>query len=260
MSDTPTPPPPPTNLPVAGPVEPEEPRAEFIALTPKEMTAAHAGLLSWAEAKSREVQTEVKELADEVALAKQNKWRSGGFERHKRMAERRLGFYQRVIEALRAGYIVIPNFEVDIFAIRTDKTKPHGKHEMGDQWSAPHFPQEAKELPAGEGKYVGPMAEQETRYGPSGEVDKQGQPIKKYFAWPTDFADVAFPVIVAKPQVMNATAQAMALKVFDQIGVTQEFVRGRRGDPVVVGKILNPRHNAPDLTFFIAWYLDPSRI
>jgi hypothetical protein len=60
---------------------------------------------------------------------------------------------------------------------------------------------------------------------------------------------------------MQRTAQAMALKVFDEIGVATDTVRGRsgtRGDPVLIGRILNPNPNKPALSVFLGWYFDPS--
>lgn len=55
--------------------------------------------------------------------------------------------------------------------------------------------------------------------------------------------------IASKPK-----ARAMALNVFDQLGVVRNSVRS--GDPIVVGQILDPRGGGRMATFFVAWWLD----
>ena len=70
--------------------------------------------------------------------------------------------------------------------------------------------------------------------------------------WAKEFKDIDFPFKLAKPQIMEATAAAMALKVFDQIGCLPQF---RAPDPIICGQILKPKDRQP-VTFFIAWWLD----
>jgi hypothetical protein len=231
---------------------------DFVALSPAEMTTAHEGMLRWAESKVREMSAEIGEFQAEAKLAKENGWRSGGFERHKKIAQRRLAFYQKIIDALKAGYIVVPNFAMTAFAIRTTAESPRGGKEIYT-WSTPTFEQQAEVLPSGEGRYVNPEPSKET-WTEDGGLDKEGKPKELKIASPDDFVDVVFPLAVAKVQIMAATAQAMALKVFDEIGMTDEWHGGRRGDPIVLGRLLNPRRNAPSVTFFIGWYFDARRI
>jgi hypothetical protein len=60
---------------------------------------------------------------------------------------------------------------------------------------------------------------------------------------------------------MNATAEAMALKVFDQIGIANP-VRNvgvqRKGDPLIIGQVLSKRVGWTQkcVSFIIAWYLN----
>lgn len=231
---------------------------DFIALSPAEMTTAHGGMLQWATSKVREMKAEVEEFQAEADLAKANKWRSGGFERHKKISERRLLFYEKIIEALKAGYVVVPNFAMQAFAIRTKAETPRGGV-VSAKWGTPAIAtQEAQELPAGEGEYVNPTPSRDTWSEKS--TDAKGAEIVKYFAEPNEFVDVVFPLAVAKPQIMAAAGQAMALKVFDEIGMTEEWNHSRRGDPILLGRLLNPRRNSPSMTFFIGWYFDSRRI
>jgi len=240
---------------------PEQPETmtQFVALSPDEMKAAHGGMLEWAQSKIREMKAEVKEFQEEVDLAKQNKWRSGGFERHRKIAERRLNFYRKVAEALNAGYIVVPNFAMTAFAIRTTARKPQGGTEVS-KWAHDHsdFIQQPQELPPGEGRYVNNVPSKERWQRAA--VDEKGNAITNYFARPDEFVDMVFPLAVAKPQIMGATAHAMSFRIFDEVGMTEEWQGGRRGDPIVIGRIRNPWSGHPHMTFFIGWYMDTRRV
>ncbi|NIN69677.1 MAG: hypothetical protein GTO63_34330 [Anaerolineae bacterium] len=78
---------------------------------------------------------------------------------------------------------------------------------------------------------------------------------------------------------MKATSRAMALKIFDEIGVLpSETPKGRaqtrdrrqlvrsgsmRGDPILVGRLLDPRgtkRNPKVMNFIIGWRLDTSTL
>jgi hypothetical protein len=67
---------------------------------------------------------------------------------------------------------------------------------------------------------------------------------------------------LAKPALMQRTATAMAQKLFDEIGVAVDssFSGRTSGDPILLGRIRNPRRGRPDMTFFIGWYFDPSQL
>jgi len=74
-------------------------------------------------------------------------------------------------------------------------------------------------------------------------------------AWTTDFQEVVFPLVAARPEIMGATADAMGLKVFDAIGICPPV---RKGDPLIIGKIYGqgPNWNRKEVSFLIAWHLD----
>jgi hypothetical protein len=66
-----------------------------------------------------------------------------------------------------------------------------------------------------------------------------------------------FPLAIAHPLVMDATAAAMALKIFDRIGVVNNRNQSR-GDPIVLGQITRKDgYSTKTASFLIAWYLDP---
>ena len=78
------------------------------------------------------------------------------------------------------------------------------------------------------------------------------------------FEDVEFPLDLAKPELMRITSEAMALKLFDEIGVLRvqrDDTAVAKGDPVILGRIIHPvgrDYNSARtrLTFFIGWYVD----
>lgn len=62
---------------------------------------------------------------------------------------------------------------------------------------------------------------------------------------------------MAKPHIMCAVERAMALKIFDDIGILPD-PSPKKKDPIIVGRIYdNPTtyHRVP-LTFMISWHLD----
>lgn len=63
------------------------------------------------------------------------------------------------------------------------------------------------------------------------------------------------PLDVARPEVMDATRRAMALELFDQVGVARN--NAAAGDPIVCGVIRDPTRRGKQVTFFVAWCLNP---
>jgi hypothetical protein len=77
---------------------------------------------------------------------------------------------------------------------------------------------------------------------------------------PTEFNEAEFPVMAAHPVVMEATARARDMNVFDQIGICPPTRRRGKGDPLIIGQIIEtmPKWGEPPkvISFLIAWYLD----
>ena len=48
----------------------------------------------------------------------------------------------------------------------------------------------------------------------------------------------------------------------DEIGVAEDSWTGGTGkpDPIIIGRLRNPRRNAPAISFFVGWYFDPSHL
>jgi hypothetical protein len=89
---------------------------------------------------------------------------------------------------------------------------------------------------------------------------------KRFKAVPVAFGYVDFPVALATPAVLDATQAAMAKNIFDEIGGLPGR-RSRKGDPIVVGRILRPTaapitswQLRPAVTFLIAWWVDTRQL
>lgn len=222
-----------------------------IARYPYQMEKCQKSLIEWCAQKIAQTQAEADDLLENLEIAKKNGWGTAAFVRHSRKAIQRVQFYDKIKLALEAGHCIVPNFPVDIIAIRTKKHKPE-EQEDKDRWDRKE--QSADVLPSGEGEYKSPLPVIFQRALPTG---KDGAAETYYFA--KEFQDCDFPFTVAKPEILSATALAMMDKVFDEIGVLPGSKK-RKADPIIVGRIIDPRstYDKRFVTFLIAWFVDTS--
>lgn len=245
--------------------------AMVYAVDPGALKAAGVEMRSFFEARRAEMAALFAEqhAAYEHALA--HTWASGALKRAAADTLKRGEFYDKIVKALEAGYLVIPNLPIDVFAIRKAREFPRGS--MGfvkDAWQNGHgaHAQQPDDLPAGVGDTVSPLPVVE--HGKDDEMvivnHATGQKAAREFdtSRPTEFTAVEFPIALARPGIMNTTSRALALKVFDQVGVVNDRIGTRsaqkRADPIIVGVIRNPRKTRPDISFFIAWAASLERI
>lgn len=223
----------------------------LVALTPAEMPAAQAELASWLDQKLAAVETELGEVRENLQIAITRKWKHTNLKAIVGRTERLKLFYQKVLEAVRAGYLIVPAMDCEVFAVRIDRKKTS---DAVYSWESSAARVDAQLLPSGQGRYVAPEA---TTYVDQVERDTDAngkETVTKWYA-ANEFQDVAFPVSLIKPQVMDATGRAMALKIFDEIGIVIPR-HSRKADPFVIGRIRDPRKFRAPQTFFIAWWLD----
>ncbi len=228
---------------------------ELVARSPAEMRTAQARLAEWARQKISILERDLAELGTSLDVGSANGWNIKALDRQHSLCVKRINYYTKIQKAVEAGYCIVPNFPLDIFAIRTKRNRPL-KDETDLSWGA-HL-QQSEAPPVGEGRYVSdrPTVFERTER----KTNPEGKEIAKKFFFAEAFEEVEFPIAVAKPAVMSATAEAMALKCFDEIGVLP--ARRGKGDPVVCGIIYDPRQKgsphfrARRVTFLLAWYLD----
>lgn len=242
-----------TALPVRVPTVVEE-DMDFtvIATHPAEMEKAQRSLILWCARKIEHVKQALADAQEQFDIAMKAGWEVSAWERQINRADKRVEFYRKIKAALEAGYYIVPPFPIDVFAIRTDRKNPT-KKASNNHWDT--HKQDARILPVGQGNYVSSKPVVYQRSIPLPPKDGKPQAMTEYFA--KNFLPVDFPFKLAKPAVLAETAKAMALKVFDQIGVLPAFTAP---DPIVCGQILFPEKNGygprKSITFFVAWWLD----
>jgi hypothetical protein len=236
--------------------KPADDKLVVIARNPAEMQVAQQQLCSWAANQVDKSLAELREAEDGVAQAKKSKWRTTGFVTNLRYARERFNYYTKVKAALDAGYVIVPNFDLDIFAIRTTKFRPKNEETSG-RWGKPHpseFENHSDRPQLGDGEYVDPWPQLTHTVETVGEGDKAR---KENRAIAGDWRDVDFPYKLAKPQVLDSTSKAMARMIFDKIGVTPHR-RARNQDPMIVGQITckGRPSQEKDISFLITWWVD----
>lgn len=224
----------------------------LVALTPSDMRVAQQQLGEFIAARKRTLDADFNELSQALDSAMKNGWATKALRNQLNKVGRRITFYDKMAAAVEAGYVIMPSLPMDVIAIRTRAQKPR---EASDHYASTRFEQLAQALPAGEGEYKNPLPTKdnfEEGYKASDGKDKQ-----RTVWFPVAFEDeLEMPVELCKPQLLDRTRAAMAAKLFDEIGVVRDDHRwGRRGDPMVVGTILDPTRNGRRFAFFLAWAL-----
>lgn len=246
---------------VAGPSLQQETGYELAAVDDLQLKAAHGKMIEWARGKQLQCDAEKAEQQEALSVAEERKWATSAFKSRIKILERRRVFYEKIEIALLAGYVIVPNFQMTVFAIRTNDAVPRGGV-RASSWRN-QFVQNPQLLKVGEGEYQNPVPK--VLESKTEEPDGKGGTKVTKVEWPADeFDDLDFPIALAKPVLMSRTAAVMAERLFDEIGVAvdtqQSRGTGRGGDPILLGRFRNPRQGRPDVSFFIGWYFDPSRI
>jgi hypothetical protein len=237
------------------------PQVHLVARDPQQMAAAQSDLTIWIENKLAAVTAEAGELETARDYAKAHKWNYKALANQANKARHLVTYYNKMLIAVKSGLTLVPNFPIDVFAIRIKRELPNAS--VAENSATNYTPrlytpgdERPDATPAGEGRWVSPTGgEMESdRYETRSE---KNEIVKHADQWRTDFDDVDFPLIAARPVVMDATQQAMALKVFDQVGICPPK---RKGDPLIIGQILLPPIKwgtaLKTASFLIAWHLD----
>jgi len=254
LAAAPMPAPPRPQLPVAGSTAPAVLPAQasdfvIFANNPADMIAAQRSMVDWCDERITVEAFEQEEAQRNLDTARQSGFTVEGWQRQVRIIGQKLDFYEKVKAALQAGYYIVPPFPIDMFAIRTKAHVPRGG------WTTKNWrdyqEQSAQLLAAGEGRYVSPDPHIETTVFK--ESDGKGG-TKDVRHWRPDyFEDADFPFKLARGEILSATRAAMALKIFDRLGV---LPTQRAPDPIVCGQIILPHKKREALTFFVTWWLD----
>lgn len=237
-----------------------KPSFHAIATNALEMQKAKAGIRAWLTDKLTSIESELTELQEAHDAAVRHKWKSSTFKSQLQRKKQEHLYYGKLVTACDAGYTIVPNMDVSVFAIRVNKDKPYwseyGTSQSSFRSASPLIPaQDEQRLPVGEGQYVSPEMVVETRNSTS--KNEKNEVVYHVQHQAKGFEDITFPLAIAHPVVMDATAEAMSLKIFDRIGIVPAGMRKRRGDPMVLGQITRKvGYETKIASFLIAWYVD----
>jgi len=218
----------------------------LVALSPADMVPAQAELIAWCDRKVQTLTDEADELDLHQQLAVANGWKTSVVTAAQNRTARRIRFYEKVKAALQAGYLLVPDMPIDVLAVRVDRVK---QPESTVSYRHSHFAAKPQDLPVGAGRYVDETLKHRDE---SYTITENGKEVNKTLLVSDDYDEVDFPVRAIKPIVLEATARAMALKIFDRIG----NVMNTGADPIMLGQIIDPRRQHRYATFFIAWWVD----
>jgi len=218
-----------------------------------ELRGLGAPVIGWARKKMDEARAEHEEFTLAVAEAKKHKWKTSTLQRAARKALMRFTFYEKCVAALEAGYILFPLVDnADVIAIRTNATESSwDTRDWPENCEAPALQETLSEAPVkGEGEYKSPW----TGWRICNRYVNDTNERRKQWETVTDLAQAEFPVVMAKPQIIEATNAAMEMKVFDEIRLFP--FQKKRGDPCILGAIIDKsgtterRH-----MFLISWLI-----
>ncbi len=220
--------------------------------TREEIARGQRSLMDWCERKIAAEKSEYEELRIAVESARAKKWKTSTLEGQAVRCKKRVEYYEKMLAAFREGYILVPNFPLTIFAIRTGKTYPKQVTSFS-HWE--RFEQKAQSLEHGKGVYQNPdpIVFEETV---SVAKKEGGTEVKKQYS-PDEWDAIDFPVMMAKPHIMEAVDHAMALKIFDEVGILPQH--RVKGDPMIGGVLIMggvPKWAAKRSTFMLAWHVD----
>lgn len=228
------------------------PQQQLVAVTAGEIGSAQAQVAGWCKQKIHALAAELRDQRENLRQAKALKWRHTGWARAVTKTKGLMVYYAKIQHAVRAGYLIVPNFDVELIAVRTAKATPD---DAVDRHRA-----DPQALPPGRGRYVDDQVRGYKTTRTITRSDKTTCVVTDFH--PTAFNEqIDFPVALVKPVILAATEHAMAWKLFDRIGIVR---RDQKSDPIVIGQILKPTGdrshtyvNRPTcVSFFIAWWLD----
>lgn len=227
----------------------------LVAMTPGAVVDAKARLLVWADEKIAQAERDAEEMGRTADIAERNGFAHAGARRHAKAAVKNVEFYQKIRAAVEDGYVIVPNFPIDVFAVRTAKARPSADLRSGENYQPRANDIESEAPPVGAGRYVSdtPLVELD-RYEEPHTLDPKKtvvmRTVKNVGFYGVDFP---IPIQLVAPQIIEATGEAMRKLIFDEIGLCSDA--NPRKDPIVIGRIYSPKRRRA-VSFFVGWWID----
>jgi hypothetical protein len=247
------------------------PETHLTATDPAEMAASRDNMRAWLEQRLTIIERDIVEANAALNEARKNGWATAALTSARNRAVDEEMFYNKILAAVEAGHTIIPDFPIQVFAVRADREKPEQQGWMGmPEDTYLNRAAQSSCLPAGAGDYRNPAPEVQV-WSTGMRQDREGKEYRHWMQRRTGrpVGPIFFPSMTARSPVMRATAAAMKDKVFDQIGVCHpnitvgaerrvETAGNRVGDPLVIGQILRKKVGSKQrcVSFIIAWHLN----
>ncbi|MEP6743426.1 MAG: hypothetical protein ABJB61_13085 [bacterium] len=232
------------------------PLVHLVATNPTQMEGAKENLRAFLIQKIEALDVDIVEFNQTITAARDNKFSAAGLTRLRSKAVDTQEFYAKILEAVEAGYTIIPDFPIDVFAIRVGRERPENAETSNRYGRAAVYLETPDVLSRGEGDYVSSVPLVKRRE--ETKTETSGTTINNYtvrYADPTKFQGVAFPVRAARAELMDATNKAMQRKIFDQFGICPPK---KNPDPLIIGQVLSKKtgYSQKSVSFLIAWHLN----
>lgn len=226
-----------------------------------EMMEAQEHSVGWAWNKLQHTRATLAEAEANLAEAKANGWKTTGWQNTRRREIKKVEYYEKIHAALSAGYVIVPNFPIDVFAVRTNRTYP--LRQYSDSWNRDRSVK-PDILAIGDGEHVDSIPhqlqhEREVR-------NYEDKLIKRDYYWASAMRSVDFPIKTVKPAILEETSKALLLKIFDEVGCNPGRPGwnpgtglNRKADPMVIGRIHYKVGGWAEnriVSFLITWWLD----
>src|ERR1051326_948244 len=125
----------------------------LVALTPADMVPAQSSLVAWCDKKIAAVKQELSDIETNLELATEHGWKHRSVAAALERTKKRVLYYEKIKAAVEAGYLIVPNFPIDVFAVRVARAKQ--RQATSDYaYRRDYKTAKAELLPAGEGRYV----------------------------------------------------------------------------------------------------------
>jgi hypothetical protein len=216
------------------------------------MQEAQQTTAQWVLQKIRNAHQELAEVAKTRSALEKIEADTKSVDRLAKLAVRRITFYEKIKAALERGYVIIPPFAVQAFAIRVPENSSPKIDRSRASWNAD---ESTRRLPAGEGRWVHPRAKREHVETVTEQVPSDTSKTREIAIYEndSDWLKVDIPIMAQKPEIIDAVRGAMEARIFDALGIAPAY---RDADPIIVGQIKHWRDRANPLTFFVAWWMN----
>lgn len=228
-----------------------------MANTPGGLEQGQAALLEWADRKIASLERELGHAQANLAEAKESKIRTAPWTREVKRWQKHIIYYSKIRAALLDGYFIVPDFPINVIAVRTKKTRPTDAGRVHRYISSVKS-EEPQGLAIGAGDYVNPDPSAWTSTVEVDSTNYKGEPTKNKenrFTTCQTFNEIDFPLRLVRPQILRDFRKSVEKKLFDEIGVLPD-TRRRNPDPMIVGRIsMKDGSRRRSVSFLISWWI-----